>query len=320
MILVAGAGAIGGWLGARLAAAGHDVTLLGRPGLASAVASGGLRVSGHTTFAEDVPVITEPTGTYDTIWLTCKAHQTASLGAAVAPLLAPDGVLVTLQNGLGNAEKLARHVPADRIAVALTSHGVTVESPGRLRHAGTGMFQAGPAPQHAWNDAAGRAWQQADAAGLDPARLEDTRAAVWTKAIVNAGINPVAALHGVPNGAVLERPEWLALTDALVRESVLLAERARVKITGDLVETTQAVLQGTAENRCSMLQDVEAGRPTEIEQITGRMVRLAETLLCPMPRSESVYGRIKDLETSYLGAEASEATAWAELQTIGTPV
>ena len=81
---------------------------------------------------------------------------------------------------------------------------------------------------------------------------------------------------------------------------------------GDLIEVMRHVCKETAANKVSMLQDVEAGRPTEIEQITGRMVRLGETLLVSMPRSDSVYGRIKDLEASYLGPEAAQATAWDE--------
>lgn len=307
--LVAGAGAIGGWLGARLLDAGHEVTLLGRQPLADAVAAGGLQVTGLTETTVQPQVITAPAGRYDVVFLTCKAHQTAGLGGAVAGL---GDVLVTLQNGLGNAEKLRRlH---ECVVVALTSHGITMEAPGRLRHAGHGVMKVGPAPGIEDLADAERVARWFEGAGLAPQLHAEMRGHIWQKAIVNAGINPVAALHGVPNGALLEAP-LAGLSETLVREAVSLAKRARVTLPpGDLVEVTRQVCQDTATNKVSMLQDIEAGRPTEIEQITGRMVRLAETLLVSMPRSDSVYGRVKDLEASYLGPEAAQATAWDETQ------
>ena len=324
-VLVAGAGAVGSMLGARLAAAGHDVTLLGRPALAEAVARHGLQVEGQTTFSGPVRVVTEvparADGAFDAVWLTCKAHQTAGLGAAVAPRVADDGVLASLQNGLGNGEKLATMLPPDRLAACLTSHGVHVPEPGRVVHAGTGVTKVGPVPQH---DAAVAGARLAEGllrdAGLEPAWCGSMRGHVWQKAIVNAGLNPVAALWGVRNGEVAARPELWALSEALVRESVALAARARVELPpGDLPKTLRRVCLATAENRCSMLQDVQAGRVTEIEQITGRMVRLGEQLLVSMPRSESVYGRVKDLEGSYLGP-AAEESAWEELRFLALPV
>ncbi len=315
-VLVAGAGAIGSMLGARLQLAGHDVTLLGRPRLAEAVAARGLQLTGHTEFSGPIRVVTEvPSERFDAVWLTCKAHQTASLGAAVAPLVAEGGVLASLQNGLGNGEKLAALLPADRVAVCLTSHGVHVPAPGEVVHAGLGATKVGPVPLQPEADGGARvaASLLADA-DLAPVWCSETRGHVWQKAIVNAGLNPVGALYGVRNGEVVVRDDLRNLSAGLVREAMELARLARVDLPpGDLVEITQQVCRDTAENRCSMLQDVTARRVTEIEQITGRMVRLCEQLLGHMPRNESVYGRIKDLEAEYLGGDA-ELSAFDELQ------
>lgn len=243
-------------------------------------------------------------------FLTCKAYQTARLGAAVAPLVR--GPLVSLQNGLGNVQKLERcH---GQVVAALTSHGITVEAPGRLRHAGTGVLKVGP---HRDVEAAKAVHGILEDAGLSPSYHDEMRGHIWQKAIVNAGINPVAAMHGVRNGALLESPLW-DLTQRLVEEAVALAKRARVELPpGDLVDVTRQVCEATAANKVSMLQDMEAKRPTEIEQITGRMVRLAETLLVSMPRNESVYGRIKDMESELLGPERSQQTAWDETAYLG---
>lgn len=314
-LLIAGAGAIGGWLGGLLAA-NHDVTLLGRQPLADAVAAHGLRVSGHTELAVHPRVITEPAGSFDAAFLTCKAHATSTVAQRIAPHVT--GPIVSLQNGLGNAEKLTAIFGPDRVAVALTSHGVKVDGPGRLVHAGLGTTTVGPAPgTDPTDDADGWAFDVLRAAGLEPRREASMRGHIWQKAIINAGVNPVAALHDVANGALLDGP-LAALSAGLVQEATQLAARARVTLpSDDLVAVTRRVCENTRQNLCSMVQDVRARRPTEMEQITGRMVRLAEQLLVSMPRNESVYGRMKDLEASYLGHEASEALAWNELHAPG---
>lgn len=314
-VLVAGAGAIGQWLGARLTRADHDVLLLARPAAASA-ASQRLQVRGHTTFDAPLAAVSSPSDAkdrFDAIVLTCKAHQTATLTRKVATLLAPTGVFLTLQNGLGNLEKVRRFVHADRVAVGLTSHGVTVESPGNLLHAGTGATLVGPAPDA--NPTASKAAQTLlDDAGLEAEWHAAMRPFIWRKAIVNAGINPVGALHKVTNGAIVGDERLWGLATGLVGEAVALANRANVPLPpGDLMEAMHQTLVKTGDNRCSMLQDALAKRPTEVEQITGRLVRLGEKVLASMPRSDAVYGRIKDLEASYLGAEAARRMAEEEL-------
>lgn len=315
-VLVAGAGAIGQWFGMRLLQTGQDVTLLARPSHAQAIAAQGLRITGLTDLHGHVRAVSEaPRGErFAMVALTCKAHQTAALGAEVAPLLAPDGVLLSLQNGLGNAEKLRRFLPAESIAVGLTSHGVTVESPGVLRHAGEGGTIVGPAPGSSADGAARTAFRVLAQARLDPEWQDAMRGFVWRKAIVNSGINPVGALYGVPNGDILRREELRSLCLGLVREAEGLARKARVPLPpGDLPQATVATLERTAGNKCSMLQDVERKRPTEVEQITGRLVRLGEKVLASMPLSDSVYGRVKDLEASYLGADVAARMARDEL-------
>ena len=316
-ILVAGAGAIGQWLGLKLLQTGQDVTLLARPRFVEALRADGLRIVGLTQAHAHVQAIADlgvVKGTFDCIILTCKAHQTAELADAVVPRLKPDGVIVSLQNGLGNVEKLRRLLPRDRIAIALTSHGVMVEKPGLLRHAGTGATLIGPMAG-ADETAARVAWRILAQAGLDPEWQEQMRGYVWRKALVNGGINPVGALYGVRNGDILKRSELRKLCLGLVKEMEGLAKLARIPLPpGDLQQLTITTLERTAMNKCSMLQDIEAKRPTEIEQITGRLVRLGEKVLAGMPLSDSVYGRIKDLEASYLGADVAVAFAREELE------
>ena len=322
-VLVAGAGAIGQWLGLKLLQTGQDVTLLARPRHVEAIRAGGLRVSGLTDAHAHIQAVAElpavPSAPYDCIVLTCKAHQTAGLAEAVVPHLKPDGVLVSLQNGLGNAEKLRRLLPRDRIAVALTSHGVTVERPGLLRHAGQGPTLIGPFAG-ADETAARIAYRILLQANLEPEWQTAMRGYVWRKAIVNGGINPVGALHGVKNGGILKSSELRKLCLGLVGEAEGLARLLRVPLPpGDLQQLAITTLERTALNKCSMLQDVEAKRPTEVEQLTGRLVRLARTMRAKMPLNDAIYARVKAVEASYLGQGPAAQMAADEAEWEGEP-
>ncbi len=312
-VLVLGAGAVGGLLAARLHVAGHEVVCTARQ--ATIDAMDGFGISGLTEFHDGSFIdhfTTAPEGPFDAVFVATKATATADVAALAGQMAGSDGVVATLQNGLGNAQKLARHVDANRVAVCLTSHGVTRMAPGRLVHAGSGPTTCGPFLPEG-EAAARRAFGLLSDAELEPQWGADMRSAVWTKAIVNAAINPVGALYGKTNGDVYADLALRRLSGALAQEGVALARRARVAVP-DMGEHVLTVLQATAANKCSMLQDVEAKRPTEVEQILGRMVRLNERLLGHMPKMESVYGRIKDLEATYLGPEAAKQTAWDELE------
>ncbi len=314
-VLVAGAGGIGQWLGARLQQGGHTVTLLVRPVHATAIRSDGLRIRGATELHGHVDCITTPGEAkppFDAIVVTSKAHATAIVATQVAPLLAKHGIVVSLQNGFGNGAKIARAVAPDRIVVGLTSHGILVERPGVLHHTGAGASMVGP-----YAAESGPAVDQAEAlladAGLEPERHAQMRPYIWRKALVNHAVNPIGALHGAANGRILDGALW--------RQSVVLAEEgygvaraAGVPLPGAggadaVVATVRSTLEKTPANRNSMLQDVMARKPTEIEQITGRIVRLSRRLGLPATASEEAYHHVKALEAGYLGdAEALRMT------------
>lgn len=310
-VLVAGAGGIGQLLGARLQQGGHQVTLLLRPEHAAAIRSDGLRVVGASQLHGHLDCITQPDqakSRFDAILVTAKAHATAAVAAATAPLLAPDGIMVSLQNGFGNGAKIAASVPAARVAVGLTSHGVTVERPGLVRHTGTGTTVIGPYDASS-SAAAARADALFSDAGLAPERHAEMRPYIWRKAIVNHAINPIAAAHGVANGRILEGPMW-AQCSTLAGEAYGVARAAGVPLPGPagpdaLVDVVRQTLERTPTNRNSMLQDVAARKPTEIEQITGRIVRLSRRLGLPAFASEEAYQRVKAIEAGYLGDDES---------------
>ncbi len=256
---------------------------------------------------------------YDAAILTCKAYDTAALAAQVAHLVANDGVVGSLQNGLGNAQKILRFVPPDQAAVALTSNGITVEAPGRLLHAGSGPTLVGPAlPGHT---AGARHLEQLLAdADLAPSWHDDMRGPIWAKAIVNAGINPTGALHGARNGQILTNPNLLEDARTLVAEALEIAHAAAVKLPDtDFRAAMETTLALTAGNKCSMLQDMENRRPTEIDQITGRLLAVATKFATPATQTTIVYRKIKALEQEYLGQTLVAHMADAERRYASDP-
>lgn len=306
-VLIAGAGAIGQWLGAKLQTAGHNVTLLTTPRhvepLRALKISGQLIWSGSLSATSDVAELPRD---FEAIILTCKANLTQSLAPKIAPLLGREGPFISLQNGLGNAQKIGHFVSPERIVVALTSHGIMLEAPGRLHHAGIGGTQVGPFVP-AGEPLARRATHLLGEAGLSPEFHADIRGFIWRKALINHAVNGLAALHGVPNGEVLVQPKLHAAALQLLHEGLAVATKARVSLpAGDLPQLLDATLQRTSSNRVSMLQDVTAHRATEIEQLTGRLIRLGERLGVAMPASRTVYTQLKALEASYLAAAAGE--------------
>jgi 2-dehydropantoate 2-reductase len=268
-VTVLGAGSLGSLVGAHLAQT-HDVTLVGRDPHMKTVASDGLRVVGETDLHVHPRAVTDAADAPppDVLLVTVKAYDTDAALRDARPLLDANPVVASLQNGLGNLETLPTHVTEDRVVGAVTTHGATREAPGVVRHAGAGATTVGAAGHDP-----GPAEIVADAleAGGVPADVTDAiRGEIWAKVVVNAGINPVTAITGLPNGALLEDPQLEATMEAAAREAVTVAEAEGVDLPdADLVERTRSVARRTAENTSSMLQDIQRGRRTEIDAISG---------------------------------------------------
>ncbi|MFB6270849.1 MAG: ketopantoate reductase family protein, partial [Halobacterium sp.] len=209
----------------------------------------------------------------DVLVLLVKSYDTGEAMADVAGHLEGADVL-TLQNGLGNAETIAEYVPAERVVEGTTSHGAVVEGPGHVRHAGTGDTTIGR--YFAENDARVDAIADAlTAAGIETTVTDDPERAVWTKVLVNAGINAATALARVPNGALVETNAGERLLGRAVEEGEAVARAAGVDVPADVVERTRSVAERTATNRSSMRQDLERGRRTEVEALNGELARRA---------------------------------------------
>ena len=197
-----------------------------------------------------------------------KSWQTERAAAMLSACLAPGGVALTLQNGLGNLEVLESVLGSDRATLGVTTTGATLVGPGRVRAGGAGPTHVarhpGLVPVLGLLQQAGFAIEVSD----------DMESLLWGKLVVNTAINPLTALLHVPNGRLLEVPEARALMGAAAAETAQVARAAGVSLPyRDPVGQAEQVAQRTAGNRSSMLQDIERRAPTEIDAINGAVAR-----------------------------------------------
>lgn len=228
----------------------------------------------------------------DVALVLVKSYQTARAAAWAAQLLAADGLAVTLQNGLDNGERLAAAVGADRTAVGVTYNGATLLGPGEARHAATQPTYIGISPATAVRT--GAFVDLLCQAGLEAHTEADVAGRLWGKAVANAAINPLTALWRVPNGAVCVTEARRALLATLAEEAAAVTRALGVTLPfADPVAYVERVCRGTAANRSSMLQDIERGRPTEIDSITGVIVTEGQRLGVPTPVNEVVWRLVR---------------------------
>jgi 2-dehydropantoate 2-reductase len=295
-VLVAGAGAVGSVVGGLLAAAGHRVTLLGRSAHLRAIAADGLAIEGlwgahRIRGLELATSVEEVAGPFDAVLLSVKAFDTAAMLAATADLVAADGCVISLQNGLGNIEQVAAMVGAERALGGRVIFGAAVPEPGRALVTvfadpiALGAAVAG----NAVAEARAREWTERFAAAGVPTELTTSlQAHLWTKIVYNAALNPLSALLGLPYGALAADADGRALMDDVIDECFAVAAARGVV---PLVPTAAAyrdvfygrLVPSTVDHRSSMLQDLERGRRTEIEAINGCIWRYGREAGIPTP-------------------------------------
>lgn len=275
-ILIVGTGALATLFSARLVQAGHAVTMLGSwtEGL-DALRREGVRLVDSDGVEHQFPVqaIRDPrecTGMMHALVLV-KSWQTEQVAVQIKESLAEDGVAVTLQNGLGNREILARSLGSSRVVLGTTTTGATLLGPGRVREGGEGIIAIERHPALGPIEAALRS------AKFNIDIVEDAQSIVWGKLVVNAAINPLTALLRVPNGKLLELLSAREMMKALATETAQVAKAEKVRLPfPDPVAAAEDVARKTAANYSSMLQDVLRGAPTEIDAICGAVVRVGQ--------------------------------------------
>ena len=299
VVTMVGCGALGSLIAARLIEGGLAVQVLQRQGpQLEALRQNGITIEADRTgttrnfrlvAVSDDPASLEPS---KLIIVLVKAYSTGEVRPARA-VLAQDGVVLTLQNGLGNAETLAVLFGEEHVAAGVATYGAYQVAPGVIHWGGDGFITLGP-----WRPGGEMSWigDRMAGAGLNVTYVRDPRPAIWRKLVINAMVNTTAALTGMGNGELLANPLALEMMKRLGREAVLAASRTGVVLDFDEMWAMHLDnLERTAANRPSMLQDLEAGRQTEIDAISGGVLQLARDEN-EFPYTRSVYALLKAID------------------------
>jgi 2-dehydropantoate 2-reductase len=302
-ICVVGCGAVGSLFAANLAQLddvevwAYDVS----QAHVAAINANGLRLTG----AGDV--VGHPTATTDAsalppcdfgIVATKAMHTEGAIEATVQAF--PDGAVATVQNGVGNEEVVARHV--SRVIRGTTFPAGKILEPGVVQWDVKGDTTLGPfEPQPALADEIARLADACTRSGMPTTAVADARPAQWRKVIFNAATNPIGALTGLTHGRVCERPDLRALVSALVDEGRAVAAAQGIVLDADPEELIDHAARPDVayDHKASMLQDVEARRPTEIDYLNGGIGRFGRELAVPTPLNDAVTALVKGLEASW---------------------
>ena len=293
-IAVLGAGSIGCLIAAKLVEAGHDVLVHARGEHGAVLALSGLNVSGvwdfqilpnqWTVSLDEAGIHPSLEKSFDQSIITCKAKDTEKLAEIAAQIT--DGPVLSLQNGLGNHEILSRYV-FENSAVGVTTNAVKRISPGQIEWVGRGSIAVGGPTGEQFIETLSM---------LDAEYNHDVSSIIWNKLLINVAINPLAAICGVMNGELLSEP-LLSQAESTMLEAANVARLLGVEVAEDhiLIQNLHSVLDSTAENDCSMLADVKAGRETEIDVLCGQVVARGEKLGVPTPLNSMLLSQIKAL-------------------------
>lgn len=299
-VVIIGAGAMGSLFGFFLHRGGVDVRLLdNNPELVAHVTQEGLRIEGESgDQLVSIPITAHPDsiGRADLIIICVKAYDTAQAINDAQPLLSPHSLVLTLQNGIGNVEAIAKVVGEERVLAGTSAHGATVLGLGHVRHAGKGETIIGELGG-ATTARVQKVVHLFASAGLDVRVTEDVNSLLWSKLLVNAGINPLTALTGLANGELLSRPELRRLMRTVVKEACEVAMRKGIRILyPEPFAKVASVCKATAANISSMLQDVRHGKKTEIDFINGAVVKEGSYLGIDVPINKALVTLIHHLE------------------------
>jgi 2-dehydropantoate 2-reductase len=300
-IAIMGTGAMGSLFGGLLARS-EEVWLVDiRQEQIDAIRSAGLTIEEKEkmqTIRVNATSDAASIGKADLVIFFVKAYHTEKAASDALVLQKKDTLFLTLQNGLGNEEAICKQVDRKSVMLGVTNHGATLLGPGHIRHAGWGKTYVGELDGK-MTDRVTQIAQALNKAGIETEVSSNIHQVVWNKLFINAGLNAVAALTGLKNGQLLDYPETLRLMDRLVSEAVEVARKKRIPIEGNPLEKVKAVVEATRENRCSMGQDIDNRRKTEIDAINGAVVREAERLGISVPYNQMITDLIKVIEKRF---------------------
>jgi len=299
-VLVVGTGAVGGYFGALLARGGHDVTFVARGRNLEALARDGLTVVLGTETLRLAPVraVADPAAAPrpDLVIVCVKSYDTRAVAEQLRPVVGPDTIVLSLQNGVENEAVLAEVLGLPPLLVGLTRIGVELTAPGTVLYTGRGEIDFGEADGRE-TARAGRLADAFAAAGIRHRARSNVLVAAWEKLAWNAGFNAVSALTDATVGRVLAQPGSCALVRRAMEESDAAATAAGIPVRRTRLEAVLAESAGEmADFPTSMLQDRRRGRRLEYDALNGAVLRAAARTGVPVPVNTALYALLARLD------------------------
>jgi 2-dehydropantoate 2-reductase len=292
-VAVMGAGAVGCYFGGMLARAGEDVVLIGRPQHVEAIERNGLRLEAQT-FDEHIRVsASTDAGAVEgaQLVLFCvKSTDTDSAAASIRPHLTPDASVLSLQNGVENAERL-RTLLAQEVAAAVVYIGAEMAGPGHVKHHGRGELVI--ETSKASEDVA----RTLTAAGAPTEISDNVCGELWAKLILNCAYNALSAITQLPYGGLVKGEGISAVMRDLVDECMAVARAEGISIPGDVDLAVRRIAETVPGQYSSTAQDLSRGKRTEIDHLNGLIVRRGEALGISTPANRSLLAIVKLLES-----------------------
>jgi 2-dehydropantoate 2-reductase len=316
-IVIVGAGAIGGYIGARLARAGADVVLFARGPHLEAMQQRGLRVISPDGDFDVRPAATgdlAAVGPADVVFLGVKAHSLTALAPRLPALLGPDTVVVSTQNGIpwwyfqgvgGDLEGvtldsvdpggvIANAIAAERVIGSLAYFSTDIAEPGVIHHTEGNRISFGE-PSGARTERVRRIAEALIAAGFRCPITTRFRHEIWVKLLGNVAFNPISALTGGTLEELVRHPQVSGLVRQVMTETEAVAARLGIELPIS-IEQRMAGAEKVGAHKTSMLQDYEAGRPMELDAVVGAVLELGQRLDVPMPATRAVFACAKLLD------------------------
>ena len=289
-VAVLGAGAVGCFYGGMLARAGHRVVLIGRPLHMDAIARDGLRFE-TGTFSENIKAeastSAEAVRGAQLVLFCVKSTDTDAAASQIAPHLDADAVVVNLQNGVDNAERIQARI-ANPVIAAAVYVASEMKGPGHLKHHGRGDLVMGSSNEKI------KAWFES--AGVPVAISDNIAGELWAKLVVNCAYNALSAITQLPYGKMIEGPGVRDTMRDVVEETLAVAKASGVKMAPDMLERTLGLASSMPTQFSSTAQDLARGKPTEIDHLNGFVVKRGEALGIPTPANRALWSLVKLME------------------------
>lgn len=302
-IVIVGPGAMGCLFAAFLSKSKEEIWLLDKDKEGAAkINENGISLEGVSGTWQAKPKTTANTqdiGKSDLILICVKSFHTKQAVEQIKPLLGEQTKILTLQNGIGNIEVIAELVGESRVIGGVTSEGATLIDTGKIRHAGRGETIIGsidgktPVEIRSIREVFNKV-------GFQTKMSRDIKSLIWSKLIINVGINALTAITRLPNGKLTEFEGTKRILRDAVTEATRIAKRKRIKLAyDDPLAKVEAVCESTSGNLSSMLQDVLRKKRTEIDFINGVILRLGQELGIAVPTNKLLVDLVKTIELSY---------------------